>query len=192
MKKTLFPLGIVMMLFLISCDDKSKVSKTDETKKESPGKTNSGSDDEEEGSSPQLLHDISLQQKGGVKVFRAFLADEQGNMIRNNTTMIGEPIFLNINVEKGWEEVEGKTYLGASQKITTDGGLEILDTGDLFASYDETGFSASDARILNLKARITSATGAIDHFVVNFRVWDKKGSGEFSGSYKFKVKEATN
>jgi hypothetical protein len=44
------------------------------------------------------------------------------------------------------------------------------------------------ARLL-LPSVISRTRRGIDYFVVQFRVWDRKGPGEISGSYRLNVKE---
>ena len=101
---------------------------------------------------------------------------------------LGEKISLILNIENGWTEIDGKSFIGATEKITTDNGSVILDSDDLFASYDQ-GMNASNAKIITLKARITQAPAIpVDYYIVNFKVWDKKGSGVITGKYKFYIK----
>lgn len=137
---------------------------------------------------PQLLNGIELTAQG-VQVYRASLSLESGDLLpSNNTVALGEKISLILNIENGWTEINGKSFIGATEKITTDNGSGILDSDDLFASYDQ-GMNANDAKIITLKARITKASAIpVDYYIVNFKVWDKKGSGVITGKYKFYIK----
>lgn len=180
----------LLLIGLSSCEFKCNVGKTDDVNlKEKTGTTSSSSSTYTDGiNQSQVMNDINIKATGDVKVYRAMLTDEAGNLVRDNTIPMGEPIYLSINLEEGWEVEDGKSFIGASQVITTDNGTELLNTGDLFSSYETTGLDATDSKIISLKARITEASGPIDHYVVNFRVWDKKGNGEIKGSYQFKTK----
>ena len=137
---------------------------------------------------PSTLNGIEIKNHG-VKVNRAFLSKESGDLVpADNTVALGEKISLVINIDDGWAVQNGKSYIGASEIITTDGGVELLNSGDLFASYDDEGLDPTDAKIITLKARITNQPETpVDHYIVTFRVWDKKGDGEIVGRYTFKV-----
>lgn len=175
----------IITLLLTSCEFKCQVGnldKKDETS--SPGKTvanNAGN--------TKTLNDIEIKSREMV-VNRAFLASESGDLLPSgNTVALGEKINLVINIDSGWKETDGKTFIGATEIITTDNGAEILNSGDLFAAYNETGVDPSDAKVITLRARITKEpTIPVDHYLVTFRVWDKKGSGEITGRYKFHIK----
>lgn len=138
--------------------------------------------------SPQLLNGIELNTHD-VQVYRASLSLESVDLLpSNNTVVLGEKISLILNIAKGWTEIDGKSFIGASEKITTDNGSVILDSDDLFAAYNQ-GMNATDAKVITLKARITKAPAIpVDYYIVNFKVWDKKGSGVISGKYKFYIK----
>lgn len=142
--------------------------------------------DENKESQTQVLNDISIKTEGDVAVYRAFLSYESGNLVpASNTTSLGKPVYLNLNITEGWKEENGRVSLGASERISTDNGTVILDEADLFKDY--TSFSAGDAKFIRLKALINSMTGPINYFVVDYKVWDKNGNGVITGSYKFNV-----
>jgi hypothetical protein len=134
----------------------------------------------------QLLNDISIETKGSVEVYRAFLSFESGDLVpSSNVTSPGKPVYLNLNVTKGWKEDEGTVALGASERISSDNGTVFLDEPDLFQNYNS--ISAEDAKFIRLKAVVNSKTGPIKYFVVDYKVWDKNGDGVITGSYKFYV-----
>jgi hypothetical protein len=142
--------------------------------------------DEDNTSNTQLLNDISLSTQGGVEVSRAFLSYANGNLVPpSNTTSLGRPVFLNLNIAKGWQETDGKVSIGASEKISTDNGTVILEEADLFKDY--TSFNADDAKFIQMKALVNSMYGPIEYFVVDYRVWDKNGDGSVKGHYKFYI-----
>ena len=142
----------------------------------------------EKPNSTQLLNGIELNAKE-VEVYRASLSLETGDLVpSNNTVALGDRISMTLNIINGWKEIDGKSFLGASEIITTDNGTTLLDTGDLFASNDE-GLTASDAKLISLKARVTDSPAVpVEYYMVSFRVWDKKGNGEITGKYKFYIK----
>jgi hypothetical protein len=134
----------------------------------------------------QVLNDISIETKGSVEVYRAFLSFESGDLVpSSNATSLGKPVYLNLNITKGWKEDEGTVSLGASERISSDNGTVFLDEPDLFQNYNS--ISAEDAKFIRLKAVVNSKTGPIKYFVVDYKVWDKKGDGVITGSYKFYV-----
>lgn len=124
----------------------------------------------------------------GVTVSDYYLATEDGQRITDNTVRLGEKVTLFIIGAK-FEVVDGKSFIGISERITTDNGTEILNAPDLFAKYDDTGILPAMTEQLKIKANISETRPDIQYFVVEYRVWDKKGDGEITGNFKFKVKE---
>lgn len=169
--------------------DPSVLSSKTESKGEKNGgknKEDDNSKDDREESKTQVLNDISVDTKGSVEVYRAFLAFESGDLVpSSNTTSLGKPVYLNLNITKGWKEDEGTVSLGASERISSDNGTIFLDEPDLFQNYNS--ISAEDAKFIRLKAVVNSKTGPIKYFVVDYKVWDKNGDGVIIGSYKFYV-----
>jgi hypothetical protein len=144
------------------------------------------SENDKDENKTQFLNDISIEPKGGVEVYRTFLSFESGDLVPfSNVTSLGKPVFLNLNITKGWKEDEGTVSLGASERISSDNGTVFLDEPDLFQNYNS--ISAEDAKFIRLKAVVNSKTGPIKYFVVDFKVWDKNGDGVITGSYKFYV-----
>ena len=133
-----------------------------------------------------IKNDIELDATG-VKLKEAYLVDADKNLLTENVTRVGEKIYLVIKLDTGWVKENGKSFVGASERISTKAGKVVLDTDDMFKDYSETGVDAEDAKVLSLSAVITQANSGVDDFVVQFRVWDKKGNGEVKGKYKFKL-----
>ena len=186
MKRSQLPLFLLLAITLCSCKFKCQVGNLQDTPKtDSTNRmvnTMNGSD-------TKTLNGIELHSRE-VQVNSAFLSLEGGDLLpSNNTVVLGDKISLIININNGWKEVDGKSFIGASERITTDTGTELLNTGDMFESYSENGLDATDAKVVTLKARITSAPAVpVAFYVVNFRVWDKKGNGEITGKYHFYIK----
>lgn len=165
---------------VLSSKSGNKNHKKDERNKEDNAK------DDGNGNKTQLLNDISIETKGSVEVYRAFLSFESGDLVpSSNVTSLGKPVYLNLNITKGWKEDEGTVSLGASERISSDNGTVFLDEPDLFQNYNS--ISAEDAKFIRLKAVVNSKTGPIKYFVVDYKVWDKNGDGVITGSYKFYV-----
>lgn len=174
---------LVLAIIFASCKFQCQVGK-DADKQNS---NNSNNEQTTSNGGAQLLNNINLSAKG-VQLNRAFLATENGDLISSaNTVPLGEKIVLTI-MSQGWKSEGGKSYIGISQIISTNTGATVLDTGDMFAKYDETGINAEYTNLLKLKAYITETKPEIEFFKVDFRVWDKKGDGEITGSYRFYVK----
>ncbi len=49
--------------------------------------------------------------------------------------------------DTGWIKIDGKSFTGASDKVTGSDGTVLLDAKDLFIEYDSTGLSAEDAKL---------------------------------------------
>ena len=177
-----------LAVLLSSCEFKCSIGKDGNT---ISGKdtTNSKSRDKStsEKTAPKVLNDISIDGKN-ITINQAYLARESGELVpAGNTVPLGEKVILTINSE-GWKSIGGKSFLGINQVITTSTGEIVLDSGDMFAKYDETGIDAEYTNLLKLKAYITETMPGIEYFNVTFRVWDKKGDGEVKGSYRFYIK----
>jgi hypothetical protein len=152
-----------------------------------PEQSSSKEKDTDEKKNKQVLNDIEMQTEGGVEVDKAFLTYEDGGLVpSSNTTSLGKPIYLTLHITDGWKEEMSEVSLGISEKISMDDGTVVLNEPDLFKNY--TSFSAEDAKFLKLKAVINNMSGSINYFIVDYRVWDKKGKGVIKGSYRFYIK----
>jgi hypothetical protein len=189
--KQLFRFSLVLIVILSACNDNLPAadptrvsSKNNETNIEKNNELTKEEVSEE--NKTQILNDVSIETKGDVEVYRTFLSYESGNLVpSSNKTSLGQPVYLNLNITKGWKENEGTVSLGASERISSDNGTVFLDEPDLFQNYNS--LSAEDAKFIRLKALINSKSGPIKYFVVDYRVWDKNGNGAITGSYKFYV-----
>jgi hypothetical protein len=91
-----------------------------------------------------------------------------------------------LNLEKGWEEEDGKVSIGASEKAETDSGEELLDAQDLFEGRE---LSADDSKVLTLSVTLPQLKADVEYVLISFRIWDKNGKGEIKGSYKLYPKQ---
>lgn len=175
---------LIVTVILSACGNTSS-SKKENVNDTTETKNNLKKEDEPK-SQAQVLNDIVLETGGGVEVSQAFLTYENGDVVpSSNVTSLGKPVYLRLNLIKGWKEEMGEVSLGASEKISSDKGTVFLDEPDLFQKYKS--LSADDAKIIQLKAVINSMSGPIKYFVVDYKVWDKNGDGVIKGSYKFYV-----
>lgn len=138
------------------------------------------------GTATKIRNDIQLETLGSLKVSQAFLVYEDGKLVsEENKTEVGKPVDLRLIIDKGWQEQNGKVSIGASERIETSDGQVLLFEEDLFKEYKEV--EAKDARYISLTANISRLDKLYDYFLVSFRVWDKKGTGEAKGSYKLYI-----
>ncbi|MEO6252716.1 MAG: hypothetical protein ABIO79_05395 [Ferruginibacter sp.] len=180
MKSTKIYLMIMLIALLTSCDMKCSVGGTKEAKTVT-------SSDNSALNGATIKNDIELEATG-VKLKEAYVVDEANNVLTENATKVGEKIYLVIKLDTGWVKENGKSFLGASERISTSAGSVVVNADDIFKDYEITGVDAADAKVITLSALITEAKAGVEDFVVQFRVWDKKGSGEVKGKYKFKIK----
>ncbi len=125
----------------------------------------------------------------GLTVSEAYLFfDDESLVPENNKVTLNQNVNLLLIIEEGWNMPGGRVYPGSKQVLKLNTGVEILNSEELFAAFDETGVSPEDARYITLNAVITELKDKKNYVIVNFRVWDKKGSGEITGSYKLYVK----
>ena len=136
-------------------------------------------------SSIKTRNDIQIQAKG-LDVKQAFLLFEDGKLVpENNATAVGMPVNLRIVIDGGWQQKEGAVHLGASERIETSDGNVLLDEKDLFKNISPV--RPEEAQYITLTANISQLDKLYDYFLVSFRVWDKNGNGEVTGSYKLHV-----
>ncbi len=135
-----------------------------------------------------IKNDIDLDATG-VKLKEAYLMDADRNYLDKNEARIGEKIYLVIKLDTGWVKENGKSFVGASERIVTPAGRVVVSADDIFKDYEIEGLDPIDAEVISLSAMITQADSGVDEFSVQFRVWDKKGDGEVKGKYKFKLKK---
>jgi hypothetical protein len=155
--------------------------------KKTSDKQKASSKSEESTNSKSIQNDIQVQSTGGVKVKGAYLTLRDGTPVEyGNEVKINEACVIHLDIS-GWNVKDGRTYIGASERIFTNSGDKVLDQPDLLSSYDDTGINAAEPA-LTLMAKITRLDKQYDYFTVSFRVWDKKGNGEVTGSYKLVVK----
>jgi hypothetical protein len=163
---------LLLALMFFSCEVKVNTPSSKESKTE---KTNA-----------KIRNGIQLKANG-LNVEQAFLTYEDGALVSNeNKIDVNQKVVLRLIMD-GWKEENGRVMIGATEKLTTSKGQTILDTDDLFVSYPE-GVDAKDAKYITLSAVITRLDELYDYFLVEFRVWDKKGGGEVTGSYKLYLK----
>lgn len=162
---------------LMGCKSDSKGEKSAPAAEERISYTN--------GQGALISNGITLQTRD-VQVSRAFLLYDNSTLVPpGNKTTVGRAVKLRLLVEKGWTEEDGKVSLGASETIRTDKDQVVLDEKDLFAATPP--LDARAARDITLTATISKLGSRQHHFVVSFRVWDKRGSREIRGSYRLFV-----
>lgn len=192
MKKNI--LLVFSFFLLISCnndglkknDSLSSNKKEEKEVSEKKPQNNSDKEIQEEGDT-KTLNNIKLHTTGDIKVSQAYLiyGDDETLVPSSNITTVGRPIKLVLLIDKGWKEEDGQIAIGASEKIETNTGQEVLSSDDLFAQYPS--MKAEYGNIIKLKAVITEMTKQYEYFTVSFKVWDKKSNGEITGNYRFYV-----
>jgi hypothetical protein len=125
----------------------------------------------------------------GVKLKTAYLVDEKENLLKENIAGLNEKIYLVLKTDTGWVKENGKSLIGAGERISTSAGKVLVDADDIFKNEEATGMKAEETEVISLSAVITQADPGIEDFLVQFRVWDKKGKGEIKGKYKFSLKK---
>jgi hypothetical protein len=122
-----------------------------------------------------------------VKVKEVYLANANGTPLQKNEARLYEKIYVVIKLDTGWTKINGKSYVGAGERISTSEGTVVVDAEDIFKDNEAEGFSPKDAAVISLSAVITRKAEGIDNYAVQFKAWDKKGAGEVKGKYKFKI-----
>ncbi len=136
-----------------------------------------------------IANNIDLTVKN-IKVKTASLQlIDKSRVADDNVIKLGEKVYLVLQLDSNWTVENGKSFIGASEKVSTDKGEVVLHAEDLFADYSVSGVDPSDAKLIQLNAVITKEVPGITYYKVDFRVWDKKGDAEITGNYKFYIKK---
>jgi len=178
-------LTFVLLFVLVAAThaQKKKVSKNTYKHSQQAKKLSPAGDTDE-----QVKNGIKINAKG-FKVAEAYLFyDDETPVPEHNRVELNQNINLLLIIDSGWSVLEGKVFPGSKQIIRTSNGVEMHDSEELFAAFNDTGVPEEDARYITLNAVITELSDKKKHAVVNFRVWDKKGDSEITGSYKLFIK----
>ena len=144
---------------------------------------------------PPVISETNLIKNGikfttkGFKVSEAYLTFDDESMVPyDNKVALSQNVNMVLIIESGWTELAGRVYPGSKQLIKLSNGVEVLKSDDLFAAFDETGVSTEDARYITLNAIVAEIKNKKNYVLVNFNMWDKKGTSTLSGSYKLYIK----
>jgi hypothetical protein len=184
MKKINLLYLIMLCIAFSSCDFKCSVGDNKSVVKTKPVT----SEDNTTLNGAIIKNNIDLDVTG-VKLKEAFLVDADYKPLAENKAGIGEKIYLVIKMDTGWAKVNGKSFIGASERILTSAGRVVVSADDIFKDQELSGLEAKDTKVITLSALITQADPGVENFEVQFRVWDKKGPGEVKGKYYFSLKK---
>ena len=179
---------LISLIFItfIACKDSTKTETKADNKTDSASSVSETSAKADETSNKKIRNKISYNSTG-ITVNQAFLMFEDGKLVPDdNKVEIGQKVNMRLIIE-GWKAIDGKVFLGASEKIETDEGRVVLDEKDLFANYTD-GVDATDAATITLTAVITRVDKLFNHFDISFKVWDKKSEDNVEGSYRVYLK----
>ena len=134
-------LFIVSISFLLqSCEFNCSIGKKDEV---------TGSAEVKDGA--RIYNNIQLNASG-VKVDKAYLLFDDGQRVPDdNFVDFKSPVKMQILIDSGWVEENGKVLLGASEKIITEKGEVVVEEADLFQKYPD-GISVEDSKSIYLSA----------------------------------------
>lgn len=133
-----------------------------------------------------VMHNIVVRESGGLNVARAYLSFEDGSLVpKTNRVALGQTVYLNLIIDKGWTVEDGAVSLDASERIEAHDGRLVLNAPNLFKSMPL--IAEEKAAHLFLKATITRTQPDVAYFVVNYHVWDKRGEADVKGNYKLYV-----
>lgn len=135
-----------------------------------------------------IKNDIEVEAEN-VKVSEVYLMTPDRQFKEGNDVEVDEQVILTVKTDTGWTKINGKSFVGISERITDSEGKVILDGEDLFSDYDAEGVDATTAKLLNATAVITQKDpNGHNDFTVSFKMWDKKGPGIIKGKYLLHVK----
>ena len=182
MKKITLLYATTCFIALSSCNFTAGDKKTGVTTKEVTSKDNTTLN------GAIIKNNIDLDATG-VKLKEAYLVDADYKPLAENKAAVGEKIYIVIKMDTGWVKENGKSFIGASERILTSAGRVVVSADDIFKDQEATGMDARDTKEISLSAVITEADPGLNNFEVQFRVWDKKSNGEVKGKYYFSLKK---
>lgn len=131
-----------------------------------------------------IKNGIKLKTKGFVVSDAYLVLDDESLVPEGNKIELNQNVNMLLIIDAGWNETDGKVFPGSKQVIKQTNGTVILNSEELFEAFDDTGVPPEDARYITINAVVTELKYKKNYALVNFRVWDKKGSAEITGSYK--------
>ena len=132
---------------------------------------------------------IKLNVKGFTVKDAYLVYEDETKVPADNKINISQRISLRIILTKGFKEINGKVFPGGSEKITLSTGDKILESDDLFTSFDSTGVSPVDAKYITLKAVINEIKDKSNAVNISVKIWDKKTEdNEITGTYTIYIK----
>ncbi|MEP6674457.1 MAG: hypothetical protein ABJA78_04860 [Ferruginibacter sp.] len=135
----------------------------------------------------EIKNNIKLNSKT-LSVSKAYLLFDDGSSVpATNKIALNQRVNMILVIKSGWSEREGRVFPGGREIIKLSDGKVVLDSDDVFKTYESSGVSSDNAAYITLKAVITKMDDKKKYVIVNFRVWDKKGVGEVTGSYKLYI-----
>lgn len=175
---------LILSATLTACEFKCSVGNTKDDNKTKPVVSSTRNQD-----GTLISNGIELKAEG-LHVKKAGLIYENKEPVPDDNIIdVNRKIWMMMEIDTGWTVSNGRVYPGASEKIVTSNGQTVVSAGDIFDNYTETGVSPADARYISLAAIITRNDPSIKYFEVPFEVWDKKGTGRITGSFRFKIKQ---
>jgi hypothetical protein len=176
MRPSYFFTAVCLMIALQSCEFNCSVGNKDEGGK---AKLKDGA---------RIYNNIQVKTSG-IKLDKAYLLTGDDKWLpEDNSFDFKGPVKLQFKFASGWQEENGKVFLGASEKIVSEKGEVVLEKADLFETYTD-GIPAEDSRSIYITALLKLKEGSPPtSFTVFFRIWDKKGDAFVEGSYQLLYK----
>ena len=130
----------------------------------------------------------------GLKITNKNLSYEDAYLSSKNQKLSNPELPMNAEVNlvilgmSGFMEKNGKVYIGAAITVTDKEQKKIIEYPDLFASYDSTGISPTDAKQITLTLTTGSPMTTGTKYLWKSRIWDKNGKGELMSELEVTIK----
>jgi predicted small secreted protein len=102
-----------------------------------------------------------------------------------NTFIYGEEFLVNFNNIEGFKKENENVFPGMQLIIIGKTGDTVLQTNDLYSDYTD-GMKLSPL-LLTSDITVASPMKSKGEYTLNVNIWDKKGNGNFSAEFDFKV-----
>ena len=109
--------------------------------------------------------------------------------LQNNKVEMDKELTINIEGLDGFTKMNDVVFIGCSVQVTDEKNNAIVSYKDLYSYYDVSGITPQDIKekfSMTIGIRPPMVKGGI--YKWRSRIWDKKGKGELTLEFDFKVK----
>ncbi|PKP17438.1 MAG: hypothetical protein CVU05_15540 [Bacteroidetes bacterium HGW-Bacteroidetes-21] len=111
-----------------------------------------------------------------------------GQKLPSSDVTLGSEVICYFDGVDGFVVKDNICMVGASMIVKDENGNEMLNEPDLFADYDEEGFSPEEVKVLTLSLSTGQPMEVGKSYTWDMKIWDKNGKGEIKANVKVNMK----